>query len=106
LPLAVRRRWPAACLALVSLGFVVGELGSYHMVAGTALPIALMSAGAHLRRHRRATAVVLSVAYVVLTIALLRLGAPESIEGFVVFYLALVVTWGIGAWMRSTRAVE
>jgi signal transduction histidine kinase len=106
LPLAVRRRWPAACLALVSLGFVVAELGSYHMVAGTALPVALLSAGAHLERHRRATAVLLTVAYVLLAVALDRLGAPEGIDGFVVFYLLLAATWRIGAWLRSTRAVE
>ncbi|QYN39616.1 two-component sensor histidine kinase [Pseudonocardia sp. DSM 110487] len=106
LPLAVRRRWPAACLALVSLGFTIAELGSYHMVAGTALPIALLSAGAHLERHRRATAVLLSAAYVVLAIALDQLGAPERTDGFVVFYVGLVVAWGIGAWLRSTRAVE
>jgi signal transduction histidine kinase len=106
LPLAVRRRWPAACLALVSLGFVVAELCSYHMVAGTALSFALLSAGAHLEHHRRATAVVLSVVYVLLAIALHGLGAPETVGGFVVFYLALVTAWGIGAWLRSTRAVE
>jgi signal transduction histidine kinase len=106
LPLAVRRRWPAACLAMVSLGFIIAELGSYHMVAGTALPIALLSAGAHLERHRRATAVLLSAAYVALVIALDRLGAPERTDGFVVFYLGLVVAWGIGAWLRSTRAAE
>jgi signal transduction histidine kinase len=106
LPLAGRRRWPAACLALVSLGFALGELGSYHLVAGTALPIALLSAGAHLERHRRATAVLLSAAYLALAIALARLGAPETVEGFVVFYLALVAAWIIGAWLRSTRAAE
>ena len=48
LPLAVRRRWPAACLALVSLGFAVDQLRGYHTVAGIALPIALLSAGAYL----------------------------------------------------------
>lgn len=106
LPLAVRRRWPAACLALVSLGFAVAELGSYHMVAGTALPIALVSAGAHLERRRRVTAVVLSVAYASLAVVLLLLGAPETVDGFVVFYLALVAAWVIGAWLRSTRAAE
>jgi signal transduction histidine kinase len=106
LPLAVRRRWPAVCLGLVSLGFVLAELCSYHMVAGTALTIALLSAGAHLERHRRTTAVLLSAAYASLAIALDRLGAPETVGGFVVFYLALVTAWGIGAWLRSTRAVE
>jgi signal transduction histidine kinase len=106
LPLAVRRRWPAACLALVSLGFVVAELGSYHMVAGTALTIALLSAGAHLERHRRATAVLLSAAYVALAVTLDRLGSTEGLDGFVTFYLLAAVAWGIGAWLRSTRAAE
>jgi signal transduction histidine kinase len=106
LPLAVRRRWPAVCLALVSLGFVVAELGSYHMVAGTALPIALLSAGAHLERHRRVTAVLLSAVYVALAVALDRLGSTEGLDGFVTFYLLLAATWGIGAWLRSTRVAE
>jgi signal transduction histidine kinase len=106
LPLAVRRRWPAACLALVSLGFAVDQLRGYHLFAGTALPIALLSAGAHLERHRRATAVLLSVAYVPLAVALDRLGSAEGPDEFVTFYLALTVVWGIGAWLRSTRAAE
>ncbi|MEV0056499.1 histidine kinase [Saccharopolyspora shandongensis] len=105
-PLAVRRRWPAACLALVSLGFVIAELGSYHMVAGTALPIALLSAGAHLEHHRRATLVVLSATYVALAVALVQLGSQEGLDGFVMFYLLLAITWGIGGWLRSTRALE
>jgi signal transduction histidine kinase len=106
LPLAVRRRWPAACLALVSLGFVVAELRSYHMVAGTAMPVALLSAGAHLERHRRATMVLLSATYVALAVALDRLGSTEGLDGFVTFYLLLAAAWGIGGWLRSTRAAE
>ncbi|MFI9596328.1 sensor histidine kinase [Nonomuraea sp. NPDC052265] len=106
LPLAVRRRWPAVCLALVSLGFTLDQLRAYHVLASNVLPIALISAGAHLERHRRVTVVLLSVAYVPLAFALTRLGAPEKAEGYVVFYLALVLAWGIGAWLRSTRAAE
>ncbi|MEV4758802.1 histidine kinase [Micromonospora sp. NPDC049559] len=106
LPLAVRRRWPAVCLALVSLGFALDQLRSYHAFAGTALPIALVSAGAHLERHRRTAAVLLSVAYVPLAVALDRLGATERVEGYVTFYLALALAWGIGSWLRSTRAAE
>ncbi|MDW5328431.1 histidine kinase [Plantactinospora sp. KLBMP9567] len=106
LPLAVRRRWPAVCLVLVSLGFVGDQLLGYHAFAGTALPIALLSAGAYLERHRRAAAVLLSAAYLPLAVALHRLGATEPVEGFVVFYLALVLAWGIGSWLRSTRAAE
>ncbi|MGX7671474.1 sensor histidine kinase [Plantactinospora sp. DSM 117369] len=106
LPLAVRRRWPAACLVLVSLGFVGDQLLGYHAFAGTALPIALLSAGAYLERHRRVAAVLLSAAYLPLAVALHRLGATEPVEGFVVFYLALVLAWRIGSWLRSTRAAE
>ncbi|MFI9561467.1 sensor histidine kinase [Nonomuraea endophytica] len=106
LPLAVRRRWPAACLALVSLGFVIAQLRGYHMVAGTAMPVALLSAGVHLRRHRRITVIVLSSAYVALAVALHWLGGAERLDGYVVFYLALGVAWGIGSWLRATRAAE
>lgn len=106
LPLAVRRRWPATSLALVSLGFTVAALRGYHMVAGTALPIVLLSAGAHLHRHRRAAAAVLTAAYVPLAVALHRLGGADRPDGYVTFYLALVVAWGAGSWLRSTRATE
>ncbi|MFF3665816.1 sensor histidine kinase [Microtetraspora malaysiensis] len=106
LPLAVRRRWPAVSLVLVSLGFALDQLRAYHTVAGTALPIALISAGAHLERHRRVTVVLLSAAYVPLALALDRSGSTEGPEGYVTFYLALTLAWGIGAWLRSTRAAE
>ena len=46
LPLAVRRRWPLVCLALVTAGFALDQLRGYHSPAGTALPIALLSVGA------------------------------------------------------------
>ncbi len=105
-PLAVRRRWPAACLLLVSLGFAVDQVGGYHSVATIALPIALLSAGAHLERGRRTTAVLFSAGYVALAVALLRLGAGEPVGEFASFYLALALIWGAGAWLRSTRAAE
>ncbi|MFI7635135.1 sensor histidine kinase [Nonomuraea sp. NPDC049400] len=106
LPLAVRRRWPAVCLVLVSLGFALDQIRAYHVFASNAMPIALISAGAHLEHGRRVTVVLLSMAYVPLALALGRLGATERPEGYVVFYLALALAWGIGAWLRSTRAAE
>jgi signal transduction histidine kinase len=106
LPLAVRRRWPALCLILVSIGFAIDQLRGYHTVAGTALPIAVLSAAAHLERHRLTTAVLASAAYVPLAVALDRQGSAEGLAGFVTFYLALALAWGIGAWLRQTRATE
>lgn len=106
LPLAVRRRWPAVCLLLVSVGFAADQLRGYHMVAGTALPVALLSAAAHLERHRHTVLVVVTVAYVPLAVALDRGGSSEGVAGFVTFYLALAIAWGAGAWLRTTRAAE
>ncbi|NYI07273.1 sensor histidine kinase [Allostreptomyces psammosilenae] len=106
LPLALRRRWPLLCLTLVSLGFAVDQLRGYHSVAGTALLVALVSAGCHLEPHRRAAALLFSAAYVVLSLALLRLGPGEPPSEFVTFYLVLAFGWGAGAWLRSTRAAE
>jgi signal transduction histidine kinase len=105
-PLAVRRRWPAVCLALVALGFAVDQLRGYHTLAGTALAIALLSAGAHLERRRGTTVVLASAAYVPLAVALDRQGSTEGVVGFVTFYLALALAWGIGAWLRLSRAAE
>ncbi|GAA1680066.1 hypothetical protein GCM10009830_28880 [Glycomyces endophyticus] len=106
LPLALRRRVPAASLALVSLGFILASLGSYHTVAGTALPIAVLSAGAHLERFRRTAIAVLTLAYAGLALALVQLGSTEGADSFTMFYLLLAAIWGIGAWLRSTRAAE
>ncbi len=106
MPLIVRRRRPALCLVLVSLGFALDQIFAYHAMAGIALPVALISAGAYLEHHRRAVGLLLSAAYVPLVVALARLGLNEEPADLVVFYLALVVAWGIGAWLRSTRATE
>jgi signal transduction histidine kinase len=106
LPLTVRRRWPAAALVLVSLGFALDQLYGFYAVGGISLPIALISAGAHLERHRRITAIILSAAYVPLMVALNLLGANESLPDIVAFYVALALSWGIGSWLRSTRAAE
>ncbi|MDQ2585199.1 sensor histidine kinase [Saccharothrix yanglingensis] len=106
LPLVVRRRWPAACLALVALGFAVDQLHGFHTFATIALPVALLSAGAHLERHRRTAAALVSAAYVPLAVALERRGVDEGVAGYVTFYLALAVAWGAGAWLRLSREAE
>ncbi|TQM71932.1 signal transduction histidine kinase [Actinomadura hallensis] len=104
-PLVVRRRLPAVCVVLVAVGLSIDQLRGYHTFAGPALPIALISAAAHLERHRRTLIVLLSAGYAALAVALGRLGS-DGVEVYVVFYLALAGAWGIGAWLRSTRAAE
>ncbi|MGW6599866.1 sensor histidine kinase [Streptomyces sp. NPDC055036] len=106
LPLVVCRRWPVACLAVVSLGFVADQLRGYHSLAGTGLALALVGVGSWLERHRRVTVLAFTAAYVSFWIALHQLDAGESPAEFVMFYLALALMWGIGAWLRSTRAAE
>jgi signal transduction histidine kinase len=106
LPLAVRRRWPLVCLTLVSCGFVLDQVRGYHLVAGSALPIALLSAGSYMERYRRATLVASSVAFAALSVVLHLRGPGEPVVEFATFYLVLALTWGVGAWMRSARAAE
>ncbi|MFD5826360.1 sensor histidine kinase [Lentzea sp. NPDC060358] len=106
LPLVVRRRWPLVSVGLVSLAFAADQLSGYHTVAGTALPIALVSAGLHVARHRLAAMITLTAAYAALSLALDRSGSDENAAGFVTFYLALVAAWGIGAWLRLSRSAE
>ena len=96
LPLAVCRRWPVACLTLVSIGFAVDQLRGYHSFAGTALPVALLNTGSRLQRRRRSTTLLFSLAYVLFAVTFHRLGAGETLAGAVTFYLALVLAWGSG----------
>jgi signal transduction histidine kinase len=90
---------------VVSLGFVIDQLRGYHTLAGTGLSFAVLSAGMHVRRHRLATMITFSLAYVPLAIVLGRLGT-EPVSEFVTFYLALTVIWGAGAWLRANRIAE
>lgn len=106
LPLALRRRWPALALVLVVVGFALDQLRGYHLFAGTGLALVLVSSGIHLERHRRATILVLSAAYVPLAVALHQLGPGEPLAEFATFYLALVLAWAIGSWLRTTRIAE
>jgi len=105
-PLAACRRWPVASLSVVSLGFAVDQLRGYHTFAGTALAIALLTMASRLEPRRRLTALVFSVAYVALASLFPLLGAGEPPAEFVTFYLALVLVWGLGSWLRATRIAE
>jgi signal transduction histidine kinase len=101
LPLAVRRRWPLVCLALVSVGFAADEIRGYHTVATIVLPIALLNAGLHTERHRRVAMATASLAYAVLAVAV-----NESPTGLLTFYLGLAIAWGAGSWLRISRVAE
>jgi signal transduction histidine kinase len=90
----------------VAIGFAADQLRGYHTVAGTAFAIALLSAGAHLDRHRRITVVLGTAAYVPLALALDHQGGTEDVTGFVTFYCGMAIAWGIGAWLRLSRAAE
>lgn len=107
LPLAVRTRWPAACLAVVGVSFAVHESLAYPPTFGSlGLYLALYSAGAWQDRFRRALVAAGTLAYLAFSIALLALGSPQRLADFLVFYLALTACWVLGAFVRRYRAQE
>ncbi|MFC6578826.1 sensor histidine kinase [Planomonospora parontospora] len=106
-PLAVRTRWPAACLAINGTAFVIHETLGYPMQFGTVtVYIALYSVGAHQERFRRVIAAVASAAYVVLCAAVVLLGSPVLQSEFLVFYLLFAACWLGGAFVRGQRLQE
>lgn len=106
LPLVLGRRWPIGVLSLVSLGFAVDQLRGYHTFAGTALALALLNAGSRAERGRLAAAVGFSVAYALFAAAFPPLGGGEPLAEIGFFYFAVVLAWGIGAWLRATRIAD
>lgn len=106
LPLALRRRRPAAVLAVVAAGFALDQLRGHHTVSGAGLVVALVSAGAHVERHRRTVSLVLAAGYVALVATIALLGGSEGLAAHVTFALLLAAAWGAGTWLRQTRAAE
>ncbi|MFE4336659.1 sensor histidine kinase [Streptomyces sp. NPDC056831] len=107
MPLAARRRWPAACLAVVAAAFAVHQtLGFATTFGSVGLYLALYSAGAHQIRFRHGLAAGASAGYVVLTVVLHHLGSPQGIPDFLAFYLALAAVWLVGGTVRTRRAQE
>lgn len=106
-PLTVRRRWPAACLAVIAGAFAVHQaMGFATTFASMGLYLALYSAGAHQVRFRRGLAVVASAGYAGLAVVLDRLGSPNAIPDYLGFSLALVASWLVGSMVRTRRAEE
>ncbi|MFC9816746.1 sensor histidine kinase [Streptomyces virginiae] len=107
LPLAARRRWPAACLAVVAAAFAAHQaLGFATTFGSVGLYVALYSAGAHQVRFRRSTAAAASAGYVALAFVLNRLGSPLGVADYSAFYVTLVAIWLVGRSVRVRRAQE
>ncbi|MET9388402.1 histidine kinase [Streptomyces sp. NPDC002928] len=107
LPLAVRTRRPAACLAVVGCAFAVHQaLGCPATFGSVGLYAALYSAGAHQVSFRRALAAAASAGYAVLAVVLHRLGSPERIPDYLAFFLVLAGVWLVGGGVRRRRAEE
>ncbi|MBB5960657.1 signal transduction histidine kinase [Saccharothrix tamanrassetensis] len=106
-PLAIRRRWPAGCLAVTGIAFALHQSFGYpDTIAGIGLYLALFAVGAHQVRYRRVTAVAATAGYTGLAITLHLLGSPSQFQVFVVFCLSSVVMWMAGTAMRRWRAEE
>ncbi|MFH9138077.1 sensor histidine kinase [Streptomyces sp. NPDC017524] len=106
-PLTVRRRWPAACLAVIAGAFAVHQaLGFATTFASMGLYLALYSAGAHQVRFRHGLAAVASTGYAVLAVVLNRLGSPNALPDYLAFSLALATAWLVGSTVRMRRTEE
>ncbi|MFI5915913.1 sensor histidine kinase [Dactylosporangium sp. NPDC051541] len=106
LPLAGRRRWPAAVLAVTAAGFAVQELRGYPTFAGAGLLVALYSAATHQDRFRGWMTVLAAGAYVGLAFALHAAGSPTPFQGYALFFLLVAVGWAAGAQVRRWRIAE
>lgn len=106
LPLALRRRAPALCLAVISIAFAVYQARGYtSLFTGLGLFIALYSAGAHQGRRRGYLIAAAVAAYVALVATVHALASLNPPGDYAAFFLALAASWGLGAWVR-TRADE
>ena len=107
LPLAVRSRWPVACLAVVSAAFALYEGFGFPPEFGTVtLYFAIYSVGAHQQRFRRTIALIASAAYLGYAITADLLGSPDRPLDFLIFFLIFVAFWSLGAFVRARRAEE
>jgi signal transduction histidine kinase len=107
LPLALRTRLPAVCLAAVGLSFAIHESFGYpRTFASIGLVFALYAAGAYPDRGRRLLPVLASAAYVAFAITLYLLGSPERFLDYLLFFIALAAVWVVGAYVRRRRAEE
>jgi signal transduction histidine kinase len=103
-PLAIRRRRPGLCLAVIVGAYGVHELLGYPPSAATlALPVACFSAGAYQQRYRSALILSISVGCAALCLLLVHAGSPTPAVGFLTIYLSLAACWGAGAWIQARQ---
>ncbi|BCJ50792.1 two-component sensor histidine kinase [Actinoplanes sp. NBRC 14428] len=106
-PLAVRTRWPAACLAVVGTSWALYQAFAYPPQFSTVtVYLAIYSVAAHQRRFRAAIAITLVAAYAVLALIVHRLGSPSDPADLAGFALMLSPLWVLGAYVRRHRADE
>jgi signal transduction histidine kinase len=106
-PLAVRTRLPAVCLAVSGLAFVVHALLGYpETFGGVGFYFALYAAGAYQRGYRRTLPLAATGCYAVFSVALHLLGSPQRFLDFAVFFAALCAFWGAGSYVRRARAEQ
>jgi signal transduction histidine kinase len=107
LPLAVRTRWPAVCVAVAGTSFALHEVLGQPMTFGSlGLYVALYSAGAHQNRRRWIVPLAATGGYVVFAVVLWALGSPNGFADYLVFGMVLAVVWGLGVQVRGRRAHE
>ncbi|AXK36062.1 two-component sensor histidine kinase [Streptomyces armeniacus] len=107
-PLAVRRRWPGVCLAVVGSAYAAHELlGCPETFATVGLYVALYSAGSRIAGRPLVVAAASATgAYVLFAVGLHAKGSPQRLSDFVTIYVVLALCWGAGAWVRVRQARE
>ncbi|WP_285689634.1 histidine kinase [Actinoplanes sp. NBRC 103695] len=102
LPLVVRTRFPALCLALVSLAFAAYQiLGFRPTFASVALYLALFTAGVRQRRGRWVTVSIWTLGYAVTCALLVVLDSPAPLLEYFYFFATPAACWLGGGWARG-----
>ena len=103
-PVAVARRWPGTCLAVVGVAFCLYQLLGYPTtVAALGLLVVLVHAGAVQGRRLRVVVASAVSTYVALALALSAAGSPVTVTDYAVFGTLLAALFLAGTWVR-TRA--
>jgi signal transduction histidine kinase len=102
LPLAVRGRFPVACLALISLAFAIYQVLGYRPTfASIGLYLALFTVGLNQRRHRWVTVAAWTAGYAILAAVLVLAGPPTPVIEYVYFFAIPAACWLGGSWAHG-----